>query len=58
VTYRLNGNVSVTVEGGRNQRESTAPSTSAVPSTSFVDRRVMLLLGYSSGPLYEVRSRR
>jgi hypothetical protein len=52
VTYRLSGNVTVTMEGGRIERESTAPSA------SFVDGRVMLLLGYSSGRLYEAQSRR
>jgi hypothetical protein len=51
-TYRLNSNLSVALEGGRTERQST------VPGTSFVDNRIMLLLGYSSGPLYEVRPRR
>jgi hypothetical protein len=50
-TYRLNSNISVALEGGRTERQSTVPGT-------FVDNRVMLLLGYSSGPLYEVRPRR
>ena len=52
LTYKLNGNVTVTMEGGRVQRESNAPSV------SFLDRRVMLLLGYSTGALYESRPRR
>ena len=52
VTYKLNGNVSLTMEGGRVQRESNAPSV------SFLDRRVMVLLGYSTGALYESRPRR
>jgi hypothetical protein len=52
VTYRLNRNVTVTMEGGRIERKST------VPLSSFVDNRVMLLLGYSSGALYQVRPRR
>jgi len=52
VAYRLNRNVTMTMEGGRVERQSTAPSS------SFVDNRVMLLLGYSTGPLYQVQSRR
>ncbi len=52
VSYKLNGNLTVALEGGRVQRQSTAPSV------SFVDDRVMLLLGYSTGALYESRTRR
>jgi hypothetical protein len=52
VTYRLNQNVTIAMEGGRTERESTKASS------SFVDNRVMLLLGYSTGPLYTVQSRR
>jgi hypothetical protein len=52
VLYRLDRNVTITMEGGRSERESTAPSS------SYVDYRVMLLLGYSSGPNYEAQSRR
>ncbi len=52
VAYRLNRNVSVTMEGGRTERQSS------VDLNSFVDNRVMLLLGYSSGTSYEVRPRR
>ena len=51
VTYRLNSNVTVTMEGGHTKHQST------VLLSSFVDNRAMLLLGYSSGP-YEVRPRR
>ncbi|MGC2518191.1 MAG: outer membrane beta-barrel protein [Burkholderiales bacterium] len=52
VDYRLNRNVTITMQGGRTERQSTAPSS------SFVDNRVLLLLGYSTGPLYSVQSRR
>jgi len=52
VTYRLNGSVAITMEGGRAERRST------VPLGSFVDTRVMLILGYSSGTFNDVRSRR
>jgi hypothetical protein len=52
VAFRLNRNVTITTEGSRIGRQST------VPSISFVDNRVMLLLGYSTGPLYGARSRR
>jgi len=51
-SYKLNGNLTVALEGGRVQRQSTAPSV------SFADDRVMLLLGYSTGALYESRTRR
>ena len=52
VVFRLNRNVTVTAEGARIVRHST------LPFSSFVDDRAMLLLGYSSGPLYDARSRR
>jgi Putative beta-barrel porin 2 len=52
VVFRLNRNLTITTEGARIERRST------VPFNSFVDNRVMLLLGYSTGPLYEARSRR
>ena len=52
VTYNLDRNVTITMEGGRTRRESS------VALGSFVDNRVMLLLGYSSGPFYQVQSRR
>ena len=51
LTYRLNRNVTIRMEAGRAERQS------AVTLGSFVDRRVLLLLGYSSG-FYEVQSRR
>jgi len=50
--YRLSPNVTIIMEGGRIDRQSTASFS------NFRDDRVMLLLGYSSGPVYEVRSRR
>jgi hypothetical protein len=50
--YRLSPNVTIIVEGGRIDRQST------VSFSNFRDDRVMLLLGYRSGPLYEVKSRR
>jgi hypothetical protein len=40
--YRLNGNISITLEGGRAQRQST------VPGSSYVDDRITLVLGYGS----------
>jgi len=52
VAFRLNRNVTITTEGARIERQST------VPLNGFVDNRVMLLLGYSTGPLYDARSRR
>jgi hypothetical protein len=52
VVFRLNRNLTITAEGARIERHST------VPFNSFVDDRVMLLLGYSTGPLYDARSRR
>ena len=52
VTYRLTPSLSVSAEGRLMERESN------VPLQSFVDRRVMLLLGYSTGPVYVASSRR
>jgi hypothetical protein len=52
VTFRLTSSLSVSAEGRLMEREST------VSLQSFVDRRVMLLLGYSTGPLYSAVSRR
>jgi len=52
VTYRVNANISASLQGGRTERQST------VPLGTFVDNRVMLVLGYSSGALYEVKPRR
>ena len=46
-TYRLTSDVFVTVEGGLIQRDSNI-----FPPVGFLDRRVMLLLGYSTGPLF------
>jgi len=52
VDYRLNGNVTVTLTG------SVAKQQSTVPGNSFVDQRVMLAVGYSTGRGYDVVSRR
>jgi len=52
VAFRLNRNMTVTMEGARIEHQST------VPSNSFVDNRVMLFWGYSTGLLYDARSRR
>jgi hypothetical protein len=46
VSYRLTPGLFVSAEGGRIERESN------VPLQSSLDRRVLLLLGYSTGPLY------
>ena len=46
VTYRLTPTLLVSAEAGRIERESN------IPLQNFVDRRVLLLLGYSTGPLY------
>jgi len=51
-TYRLNSNVTVATDIGRIKRQST------VPLQGFVDNRVVLVLGYSSGSFPDVRSRR
>ena len=52
VTYRLTPGLFVSAEGGSIERVSN------VSQQSFVARRVMLLLGYSTGPLYVASSRR
>jgi hypothetical protein len=52
VTYRLTSRLAFSAEGKIIERESN------IPLQSFVDKRVMLLLGYSSGPLYVASSRR
>lgn len=52
LTYKLNRNVTAAIEGERFAQVSTAFSN------NFVDNRVMLLLGYSSGSLYGVQLRR
>ena len=56
VTYRLTSSLSFSVEGVRLERDSRLPPD--IPSQDYVDRRVMLLLGYSTGPLYVASSRR
>jgi hypothetical protein len=45
-TYRLTPNVFVSAEGARIERESN------IPLQSYVDSRVVLLFGYSTGSLY------
>jgi hypothetical protein len=51
VTYRITPSLFVSAEGGRIERESN------VPLQSFLDRRVLVLLGYSTGPLYALSRR-
>jgi hypothetical protein len=51
-TWGLNQNVTVSLEGGRIQRSTSGPLGGSV------DWRAMLLLGYSTGPLFTARSRR
>jgi hypothetical protein len=51
-SYRLSRSLTLAAEVGREQRESN------VIGASYVNRRAMLLLGYSTGPLYSARSRR
>jgi hypothetical protein len=52
VNYSLTRNVNISVEGTRLEQSST------LSSNNFVDLRVMLLLAYSSAPLYTVQFRR
>jgi len=52
VFFRLNRNVTITMQGDRTEQQST------IDTNSFVDNRVLLLLGYSTGPAYQVQSRR
>ena len=56
VTYRLTRNLSVSAEGGRLDRDTRLPPD--VPPQGYVDNRVMLVLGYSTGPLYAAASSR
>jgi hypothetical protein len=51
-TWGLSRNVTLTFEGGRIERATTGPLGSSV------DWHGMLLLGYSTGPLFTARSRR
>jgi hypothetical protein len=51
-TYRLTRSLAASVEVSLMERESN------LPLQSFVDRRVMLLLGYSTGPQYSAAFRR
>jgi hypothetical protein len=46
VNYRLTPSLFVSAEGGRAERESN------IPLQGFLDRRVQVILGYSTGPLY------
>jgi hypothetical protein len=50
--YKLNRNLTITLSGNFAQRDSNAPGV------SFVDRRVMLLLAFSSSQQLEMKSRR
>lgn len=52
IVHKLGRTLSFTVEAGQTERQSN------VPNTAYVDRRVMLVLGYSTGPLYSPRARR
>jgi hypothetical protein len=52
ITFRLNPNVNLTVEGARIETSST------VPVNNFVDRRAVLSLSFSTGALYVPQSRR
>jgi hypothetical protein len=52
VDYKLNGNITVSLFG------SVAKQDSTVPGNSFVDQRVMLAVGYSTGRGYDIVSRR
>jgi len=52
VSYRLSRSLTLAAEAGQEERQSN------VPLQSYVNRRAMLLLGYSTGPLYSARSRR
>ena len=55
VTYRLTPNLSVSAEGRRLERDSNLPPD--VSPQGYVDNRVTLLLGYSTGPLYSPNRR-
>lgn len=50
--YRVNGNLAITLLGNLVRRDSTAPGV------SYVDRRVLLLAGYTIGRGFEMQSRR
>jgi hypothetical protein len=52
VVFQVNSNVTIMMQGSREERQST------VPLGSYVDNRVMLVLGYSTASLYQVQSRR
>ena len=52
VTYALNRNMSLTFEASQTVHSST------IPSSGYVDWRGVLLLGYSTGPVYSAQSRR
>jgi len=52
MVYKLGRTLSFTLEGGRTERQSSAPNL------GFVDNRMVLVLGYSTGSLYLPRSRR
>ena len=52
LSYRLSRSLILAGEVGQEERQSN------VPLQDYVDRRAMLLLGYSTGPLYSPRPRR
>jgi len=52
MVYKLGRTLSLRLEAGRQERQSSAPGL------GFVDQRAVLVLGYSTGPLYLPQSRR
>lgn len=50
--YKLSGNVTISLWGQVARRDSNAPGI------GYVDRRVMLLLGFTTSRAFEIRSRR
>lgn len=50
--YKLGRTLSLRLEAGRQERQSN------LPQSSFVDNRVMMVLGYSTGPLFSPQPRR
>ena len=56
--YQLSRSSSLRLEAGRQERNSNLQNTGQSSGPSFVDRRVMLVLGYSTGTLFSPQSRR
>jgi hypothetical protein len=50
--YKLGRTLSLRLEAGRLERQSN------LPNTSYVDHRAMMVLGYSTGPLFSPQPRR